>query len=541
MATFAYSPLTHQDDIRVLTLHPSADSQRPLEGSISHIRLPSTARPSFPADPPPPRRTRALCDTFEELMQKSRRGAPSEDSGGTVWEWSLSEKCKKSVRRVIRGREMVLEYPVLAYQCARVDYAPLAYDALSYTWGDQARTREIAVDGARLAITANLHAALVGLRAAAALMRRIFAAAASVVVWLGDAAGAVGATLAMALDCSWSRGRRSLFEHGAEPVRGLAELFRRPWWRRIWIVQEVVAARELVVLLGPTVLPWRMLGRLCAEIQASEFLAHPLAPALHACGYQSGRTMPLASDPRDKLYALLGMASDPVQDVFVDLVRFMAVHRRSLDILASARLSASRGGAAPSWLPDWEGPDALRPLNSEEPGGHFYRASSHTEAVVDLASFPANLGARGAVVDTIDAFGSARWKGIAAENLNRTTMRLFERTIGSFGKGFDDFLDGRTRSQFAQRFSDAVARAVVGRRFFVTKNGRMGLGPPEILPRDRVAILMGCQVPLVLREVGDDADSMVVVGEAYVSGLMNGEAVADMLEKESGTRIIILK
>ncbi|KAL7621616.1 hypothetical protein AAE478_008942 [Parahypoxylon ruwenzoriense] len=552
-------------------------------------------------------------------MRKANNSTGSGDSGGNIWQWALSENGKQSVRKTMCGREVILEQPVMEYNCNRVEYAHRTYDALSYTWGDLTRSNEITVDGNVLGITENLHEALLNLRSPTEardlwvdaacidqeniqernhqvqMMKSIFSAASSVIVWLGDAEGSVRATMEMILNYNWSKGKRDLFKYPQQAIRGIVELFRRPWWKRIWIVQEVVAAQELVVLLGRTVLPWIMLERLCREIQVSEFLSHPLAPVLHSCGYQKfttlnnfrrNGTMPLvrflqctqdyqATDSRDKLYALLGMASDvttddivpdytkPVQEMFLDLVKFMATNRRNLDIISSGRLSLSNH-TAPSWLPDWQGLNTLRPLNSEEPGGHFYRASSHTEAVADLAEFPSALTVKGAVVDTVEVFGSTitlasesrptiqSWQDIAAENVNRANMWLFRRTIvmdkdhignlamPSFDQGFTDFITGsdKKHSKFVQQFSDAVNRAVIGRRFFITKNGRMGLGPPEIEPKDKIAILLGCHVPLILREVDDH---MVIVGEAYVSNLMNGEAMAEMVERRYGTRNIILK
>jgi len=65
-------------------------------------------------------------------------------------------------------------------------------------------------------------------------------------------------------------------------------------------------------------------------------------------------------------------------------------------------------------------------------------------------------------------------------------------------------------------------QACVNRRFFVTKNGLMGVGPDGMKEGDIIGILFGGRVPYVLRPVGD---GFRFVGECYVSGLMNGEAV----------------
>lgn len=85
---------------------------------------------------------------------------------------------------------------------------------------------------------------------------------------------------------------------------------------------------------------------------------------------------------------------------------------------------------------------------------------------------------------------------------------------------------------------------VLGNRaFFITRNGNMGLGPWSTQLGDRVVILSGASVPAILRRTGeskwlldqtDEANPVMryiglyqVVGEAYVHGIMGGEAVED--------------
>jgi hypothetical protein len=65
-------------------------------------------------------------------------------------------------------------------------------------------------------------------------------------------------------------------------------------------------------------------------------------------------------------------------------------------------------------------------------------------------------------------------------------------------------------------------QACVDRRFFVTKNELMGVGPDEMKEGDAIGMLFGGRVTYVLRPV---YDGFRFVGECYVSGLMNGEAV----------------
>lgn len=82
-------------------------------------------------------------------------------------------------------------------------------------------------------------------------------------------------------------------------------------------------------------------------------------------------------------------------------------------------------------------------------------------------------------------------------------------------------------SRWEKFMTDAV-KACHHRRFFTTKSGFFGLGPEAMLGKgiepgkSIVAILFGANVPFILQKTGD---TYCLVGEAYVHGVMNGEAV----------------
>lgn len=67
-----------------------------------------------------------------------------------------------------------------------------------------------------------------------------------------------------------------------------------------------------------------------------------------------------------------------------------------------------------------------------------------------------------------------------------------------------------------------------GRRLIITKNGYIGWVPDkrdrdttgQVVPGDIIAIVYGCNNPLVLRKAGG---AYRVIGEGYLQGLMEGE------------------
>jgi hypothetical protein len=96
---------------------------------------------------------------------------------------------------------------------------------------------------------------------------------------------------------------------------------------------------------------------------------------------------------------------------------------------------------------------------------------------------------------------------------------------------------------FANSYSPIEARTVAdwvlrGRRPFVTENGYMGLAPAYVAESDQgeiailsIAVVVGCSVPLVLRE--RENGTFQLVGTCFVQGWMDGEWMETMMGAES--------
>jgi hypothetical protein len=133
------------------------------------------------------------------------------------------------------------------------------FTALSYTWGSPEGQKSILVNGYSINITPNLHAGLTHIRQKQSnrilwidalcinqedfhersrqvpLMRDIYMVAEDVLVWLGPAAESVDASDAAAL-----------FE----------DIAARPYWTRVWIIQEFVLASKVEIQCGHVRVPW---------------------------------------------------------------------------------------------------------------------------------------------------------------------------------------------------------------------------------------------------------------------------------------------
>ena len=69
-----------------------------------------------------------------------------------------------------------------------------------------------------------------------------------------------------------------------------------------------------------------------------------------------------------------------------------------------------------------------------------------------------------------------------------------------------------------ETFWDHIIERHFNRRLFVTSNGRMGSAAPRAQTGDKICLLSGLRVPVVLRQVDGD---WVFIGDAYLSGPVN--------------------
>ncbi|RKL27121.1 hypothetical protein BFJ72_g13354 [Fusarium proliferatum] len=77
----------------------------------------------------------------------------------------------------------------------------------------------------------------------------------------------------------------------------------------------------------------------------------------------------------------------------------------------------------------------------------------------------------------------------------------------------------------AARFASLLGTYAAQRRVFLTDEGHLGLAFSSALEADSVWVVSSCPVPLVLRARADGTYQMI--GDSYVHGIMEGEAVKD--------------
>ncbi|OAL48131.1 HET-domain-containing protein [Pyrenochaeta sp. DS3sAY3a] len=247
-------------------------------------------------------------------------------------------------------------------QTCKLDDQSPAYVALSYSWGINNRHDDVQLNGVPFAVRRNLWSFLHQMRLQhqyitfwidaisinqanvleqnhqVQMMRRIYTYAHSVWVWLGEADELNHSDIGMQylktreLFDDRERNYKKLWSpRKAKAVLGLCE---RRYWKRIWIVQEIMLARKATVICGDQQVNWMKLQQLAIDLQmisdkgramhiigVSNVLESPAMVIVRAKLQWDGSPQPLtslleqyhnqqSSDILDKVYALHGLASD---------------------------------------------------------------------------------------------------------------------------------------------------------------------------------------------------------------------------------------
>ena len=162
----------------------------------------------------------------------------------------------------------------------------------------------------------------------------------------------------------------------------------------------------------------------------------------------------------------------------------------------------------------------------------FYETASPMAFCIRTAAqcnpYPQNLDAETAVLHTLTASLTHRISGPA---IGVTLIRANDQEVTELFTAFDAAvgvmksfnLSGVDRK--ALKLLELVREVTRTRRYFVTADRYMGLAPGEAREGDRVAIVYGCSTPVLIRGTADVEGNWRLVGECYVYGLMDGEAV----------------
>lgn len=90
---------------------------------------------------------------------------------------------------------------------------------------------------------------------------------------------------------------------------------------------------------------------------------------------------------------------------------------------------------------------------------------------------------------------------------DRTSEGL--KASSGYPQAFCEWRKSRRQTPMAEEgFMSSAQRSCFGRSLFFSSKGLLGLGSEEARPRDVVAILLGCSVPMLPRKVGSSYEGL---------------------------------
>jgi hypothetical protein len=399
-------------------------------------------------------------------------------------------------------------------------------------------------------------------------------------------------------------------------------MYGNPWWERIWTLQESALPKSADYVWGSHSVARedviRLVQRLRGDGLASfppEFqrlreyyrpllrsLFYPVHGIIHFRKGDDG-AMNLcmrwrhrqATDPRDKVYALLGLLpahslpsaqpcsyTIPVPTLFSNVTLDLLESERSLLPLVASSELEHRTPELPSWAIDFAcsnriGFRQLKWWNHSHRYRQFKACGDHA-LQLKVAADNGLISLTGVFIDEVREVNGV-YSVLEDESLEHrrvlkaivSSRKLVERhrqtaTMTYIGGGLwssawwrtmigdlvmDEFPVERAKTAHEVDFAklwqelgdgetdvasnvlyESLCGMIPNHAFFITKTGYIGIGPPNTQSGDQVWVLYGGQVPFILRRsnlcsIKTESRGMQLIGDAYVHGIMDGEAVPE--------------
>jgi hypothetical protein len=337
------------------------------------------------------------------------------------------------------------------------------YEALSYVWGTAISSEKVLLNGVPVEVTSNLDCALRHLRFKLAtrilwidalsmnqkdvqernhqvkIMGRIYSTADKVIIWLGpvdsgdvylkamlDVMQSASAS-ALYLEYSWFAKQGFITDliqklhvntHELCAYDAVYRIVTRPWFNRLWVVQELALSKTADVHIGEYTTSWGMFDEFVAIVSTQTDVqesGHELWPAfLLVRKFALGRpfrkqlvdTLHLsATDPRDKIFGILGISqlgscniqpdyTKSVQRVFSEAMSMLLEDTESTPYRyvplqpLSDNLSLTSLRGLPSWVPDFR---IMNVIHEEVGGGYVLGTLNDASLPFSLLREASNL------------------------------------------------------------------------------------------------------------------------------------------------------
>ncbi|KIX98676.1 uncharacterized protein Z520_05977 [Fonsecaea multimorphosa CBS 102226] len=352
----------------------------------------------------PPKRRHTADATDWTVTKRVRSESNGQLAGCSSFKYSpLKTRSAFRLLKVDRRRSPALPLTFELFTTS-IDAAQGCYHALSYAWGDAGDERSITVNERTVWVRRNLFEFLEQLHRMqwtgylwvdaicinqssipernhqVHLMHRIYGGAAEVFIWLGTSSVQSDRLFDMAQDGRDAKDAVGGIDKGdtdaVSDIEAVLDIVRRPYFRRVWIVQEIARAKKVSLMCGdkimeweqmksltlengedleffvdddlkdtlvwsrkvtdlecdyPDLETWRFICQLYWDLQACTPTFEHLSTVIHLFGYMD------CQDKRDRVYALLGLLESPtgseqVRSLDVDYnVSLAELHTKTVD------------------------------------------------------------------------------------------------------------------------------------------------------------------------------------------------------------------
>ncbi|KAK0755239.1 hypothetical protein N5P37_012062 [Trichoderma harzianum] len=389
-------------------------------------------------------------------------------------------------------------------------------------------------------------------------------------------------------------------------VRGLWDVFHRKWWDRLWVIQEVALSKEPTLVCGGKAETFHNLKIVIEALISSEqpvevmefntlFIASTFhqfhvrhmietggmgqisTPGAKALRILNATRNAKASDPRDKIYGILGFFGAPAKDpenifpepdykktaaeLYADVSRAIIINTGKLDVLSSCYgFIKSSVPNLPSWAVSWND-TPLKYFDDE-----IFDAAGASSVIYEDSDDKLLLRIKGNKVDSVkvtgqlpDSIGYSNgayielwrywWKFVSdlktyptgdtvsdafqdtlcwgsTLHYHRASLEEYKETFKAWLKvltGSDDtdtaaknIFDSKEPYKYAHRASSITW----GRNMGITDKGYLAMVPITTKVGDEIVIFEGAKLPFVVRTEGGKSK---LGGPCYIRGMMDGE------------------
>ncbi|KAK2591262.1 hypothetical protein QQS21_011043 [Conoideocrella luteorostrata] len=364
----------------------------------------------------------------------------------------------------------------------------------------------------------------------------------------------------------------------------IQKLFARPWFKRLWVRQEIILAKSSVVIFaGYSSTAWSRFGQAAGCIEVKIALGKTNSPILsrfvsdisnivalyrtplfkHPVALLNFTRSCQCKDERDRVYSILGLIRPSykiypnyrqnITDVCKEFMLKIYREDGRLDILSFCDVTAE-----PSWVPNISGPN---------PAHHFWRNFATGYSQAHLNSIRKDtIEVNGIEAGALSSLVGHIPKGCSENELKRRVKRILVKVLGwdpgsweeeaavsltqtllgghwieNTNHRHDPQLRGAVsvlknwviedvgRTYHENAFLDmlvtwAMINSLPGWSVYQATNKDFGICSSLCIPGDQIFVVFGCKDPVMLRK-SEGFGYYRIVGPSYIYHLSCGQAV----------------